>query len=230
MRGNLRYVTFSLIGWESRTHTCVILNNGHSLPQSWNFQFPDSKVHGANMGPTWVLSAPDGPHVGPMNLAIRAGMTPVLRHKQQQSLWQLDILGTQRGHSLQLLRTPISRSVHGLMMQILQKWCCSCLTKMTNRWGHNFARVATFSMQDCSIFGSLEWWLYLGTFWQDFNYELVNPLWMGFCRLPPRLSRHRFQFRLRICELQRRRAVALTLEIPRDLTTSGRPYWIVCNL
>ena len=31
---------------------------------------PDSKVHGANMGPTWVLSAPCGPHVGPMNLAI----------------------------------------------------------------------------------------------------------------------------------------------------------------
>ena len=23
------------------------------------------------MGPTWVLSTPDGPHVGPMNLAIR---------------------------------------------------------------------------------------------------------------------------------------------------------------
>ena len=33
--------------------------------------FPDSKVHGANMGPTWVMSAPDGPHVSPMNLAIR---------------------------------------------------------------------------------------------------------------------------------------------------------------
>ena len=32
---------------------------------------PDSKVHGANMGPTWVLSAPGGPHVGPMNLAVR---------------------------------------------------------------------------------------------------------------------------------------------------------------
>ena len=25
--------------------------------------FPDSKVHGANMGPTWVQSSPDGPHV-----------------------------------------------------------------------------------------------------------------------------------------------------------------------
>ena len=37
------------------------------------FTSPDNKVHGANMGPTWVLSAPDGPHVGPMNLAIREG-------------------------------------------------------------------------------------------------------------------------------------------------------------
>ena len=33
--------------------------------------YPDSKVHGAKMGPTWVLPAPDGPYVGPMNLAIR---------------------------------------------------------------------------------------------------------------------------------------------------------------
>ena len=33
--------------------------------------YPDSRVHGANMGPTWILSAPDGPHVGPINLAIR---------------------------------------------------------------------------------------------------------------------------------------------------------------
>ena len=35
---------------------------------------PDSKVHGANMGPTWVLSVPDGPHVGPMNLPIRGAV------------------------------------------------------------------------------------------------------------------------------------------------------------
>ena len=33
--------------------------------------FPDCKVHGANMGPTWVLSAPCGPHIDPINLAIR---------------------------------------------------------------------------------------------------------------------------------------------------------------
>ena len=35
---------------------------------------PDNKVDEANMGPTWVLSDPDGPHVGPMNLAIREDM------------------------------------------------------------------------------------------------------------------------------------------------------------
>ena len=33
--------------------------------------YPDGKVHGANIGPTWALSVPDGTHIGPMNLAIR---------------------------------------------------------------------------------------------------------------------------------------------------------------
>ena len=39
----------------------------------WNQQLnnPDSKVRGANTWSTWVLSAPDGPRVGPTNLAIR---------------------------------------------------------------------------------------------------------------------------------------------------------------
>ena len=39
-------------------------------------KFSYSKVHGATMGPTWVLSAPDGPHVGPVvNLVIRVSNT-----------------------------------------------------------------------------------------------------------------------------------------------------------
>ena len=50
----------------------------YKLEGSYDLQMlansPDSKVHGANMGPNWVLSAPDGPHVGPMNLAIREVM------------------------------------------------------------------------------------------------------------------------------------------------------------
>ena len=33
--------------------------------------YPDSKVHGDNMGPIWGRQDPGGPHVGPMNFAIR---------------------------------------------------------------------------------------------------------------------------------------------------------------
>ena len=39
----------------------------------WNLPikvYSDSKVHGANTGSIWVLSAPDGPHVGPINFVI----------------------------------------------------------------------------------------------------------------------------------------------------------------
>ena len=38
--------------------------------KTWH-PYPNSKVYGTNMGSTWVLLAPDGPHVGPMTLAIR---------------------------------------------------------------------------------------------------------------------------------------------------------------
>ena len=33
-------------------------------------EVPDSKVHGANMGPIWGQQDPGGPRVGPMNFAI----------------------------------------------------------------------------------------------------------------------------------------------------------------
>ena len=40
------------------------------LDSSSVISFPDSKIHGANIGPTWVLLAQCGSHVSPMNLAI----------------------------------------------------------------------------------------------------------------------------------------------------------------
>ena len=51
-------------GWLDRYENTVMM---------YLINYPDSKVHGANMGSTWVLSSPDGPHVGPMNRAIRVG-------------------------------------------------------------------------------------------------------------------------------------------------------------
>ena len=60
---------------------------------------PDNKVHGANMGPIWVLSAPDVPHVGPMKLVIKGSMCVVCRdapvcikrfvHRKNFSPWLL---------------------------------------------------------------------------------------------------------------------------------------------
>ena len=47
--------------------------------------YPDSKVDVAHMGPTWGLSAPGRPHVGPMNLAIRAVL-----NRWQALLWNND--------------------------------------------------------------------------------------------------------------------------------------------
>ena len=50
-------------------------------------RYPDNKVHEANMESTWVLSVPDGPHVGLRNLAIWEVSTLWIRH-----LHFLDIL------------------------------------------------------------------------------------------------------------------------------------------
>ena len=52
---------------------------------------PESKVHGTNMGPTWVLSAPDGPHFGPMNLAIRGTFGWDKRMRSVEP-WQLYVM------------------------------------------------------------------------------------------------------------------------------------------
>ena len=67
--GDLLKISF--LGYEYQNH---VIN---PLPRPWTWPpktFPDSKVYEANMGPTWVLSAPDGPHVVPMNLVIRVCM------------------------------------------------------------------------------------------------------------------------------------------------------------
>ena len=48
------------------------------------FPFPDSKVHGAHMGPIWGRQDPGGPHVGPMKFAIgvRQGMSTAAKFRR----------------------------------------------------------------------------------------------------------------------------------------------------
>ena len=67
---NSRCSRLQMIRWYDGISESVVLS---LTRRNMNFtrRYPDSKIHGANMGPTWVLSAPDGPHVDPMTLAIR---------------------------------------------------------------------------------------------------------------------------------------------------------------
>ena len=55
--------------------------------------YPDSKVHGAYMGPTWSRQDPGGPHVGPINLAIRVfvKLAVFIRGNHQGFCWYLSL-------------------------------------------------------------------------------------------------------------------------------------------
>ena len=54
-----------IVKWE-------VIACGHSLGLHHEtvVTYPDSKVHGANMGPIWGRQDPGGPYVGPMDFAI----------------------------------------------------------------------------------------------------------------------------------------------------------------
>ena len=69
---------------------CLSSIGTHALDiiQNATINYPDSKVHGANTGPTWVLPAPDGPHLGLMNLAIRV---PIPWHRKHDTTSRLTI-------------------------------------------------------------------------------------------------------------------------------------------
>ena len=51
-------------------HNMVNHNDSTQVLGPFCITSPDSKVHGANMGPIWGHQDPDGPHAGPMNFAI----------------------------------------------------------------------------------------------------------------------------------------------------------------
>ena len=66
------FVTFLLVN--GILYQSLLLYWRHSFEENTTAIFSLSGVHGVNMGPTWVLSAPDGPHVCPTNLAIRVAI------------------------------------------------------------------------------------------------------------------------------------------------------------
>ena len=90
----------------------------NALPEP--IDFPDSKIHGANMGPTWVLLAPDGPHVGPMNLAIRVIDICTLRVK---CLWDLN-QDTKPFFAENGFENVVMFWCHMLNYELVSNWSC----------------------------------------------------------------------------------------------------------
>ena len=62
---------------------------GQRQSKFWNPQAKGTQI-AKFMGPTWVLSAPDGPHVGPMNLVIRV----TISHRRLTGVWWYKRQGT----------------------------------------------------------------------------------------------------------------------------------------
>ena len=98
MQGVLKFYTYHLITQSFSNGYIIVLLQAIGM---WLYEWqpvlsscfnmcqvinPDSKVHGDNMGPSWVLSAPDGPHVGPMNLTIRKSSTLPIRQRASGAL------------------------------------------------------------------------------------------------------------------------------------------------
>ena len=57
--------------------------------------YPDSKVHGTNMGPNWGQQDPGGSHGGSMNLAIWVpiNLKYIIDHEQQSHnffIWKIE--------------------------------------------------------------------------------------------------------------------------------------------
>ena len=76
-----------------------IINSGHTSFTLDNY--PDSKLHGANMGPIWGRQDPGGSHVGSMNFAIwvviqLAWRLQLKNHVSFNSLWPSDVIGHDR--------------------------------------------------------------------------------------------------------------------------------------
>ena len=97
-----------------------LCNNG--CKQKSYDTYPDSKVHGANMGPTWVLSAPDGPHVGPKNLAIRVLLQSAIHSNtmMEHGGGPLILATDPSSTMLVLIVTSLITNLHGFYWDVLR--------------------------------------------------------------------------------------------------------------
>ena len=97
-----------------------LTHNGEVTPCGTETCFPYSKIHGGNMGPTRVLSAPGGSHDGPMNLAIRIiAKCPSINSSQcaDYAMWDMILQHFRRyhmGRSLVPFKHGLAKNIYNL--------------------------------------------------------------------------------------------------------------------
>ena len=119
------WVYVTRIHFIARVTACISVELVNTIP------YPESKVHGANMGPTWVLLTPDWPHVGSMNLAIRVSL-----NMKNPTHMQYTDFPHRLCHDHNKLRNPWHSANKSLLTpnmlrqhkHIKYAWCCVCDT------------------------------------------------------------------------------------------------------
>ena len=110
--------------------------------------YPDSKVHVAHMGPTWVLSAPGRPHVGPMNLGIRAiypldwDRSPIVPKNTILNGWSLSTL-------IQVML--VARNGKNPLPECTWLYICRYLLGLLHRHGYPRTRIGILKIMDSNI-------------------------------------------------------------------------------
>ena len=134
---------------------------------------PDSKVDGDSIRPKWVLPAPDGPHVGPMDLAIRGiFLSSRDRYDNSQSLFLDYLQGNVSEDTLNLeLKKHIPMSSNAAKSQLAEVFC----TKRLNNRLKWYVYIA-----DCYMFSYV---CYRSNELQSCLYVLILSVLLYICML-----------------------------------------------
>ena len=119
---------------------------------------PDSKVHGANIGPTWILSVPSESHVDPINLAVREDYVAHHDADFQCLLVHCVVVGEMHKGIPELLHQYI-RHILGSVVELQCRPRCSCVTQVHGRWTGQAMRhgvLSSFAWQSLTNSRSFE--------------------------------------------------------------------------
>ena len=90
-------------------------SNAGNVSMQCRHRVPDSKFHGANQGPTWVLSAPGGTHIGPWTLP---SVVYICQSKAIRTHDSSVRVGYHSAHSVGGIRREVSNWPHGICLYL----------------------------------------------------------------------------------------------------------------